>query len=311
MVLYAPSVDPLQIGDLFGDGQGTWQDFVMTSSTWQAYQTRYSGEGHTAVGDLWVCPELFSPQLGNKRDLVVYLPPSYQQTARRYPVIYMMDGQNLFDEQTAHAGEWQVDETMAQLAAEGVEAIIVGVANGGDRRTDEYCPFPIHGDGGGQANRFGQFVVETVMPAVASQFRVTRARADTFLFGSSLGALFSLYLLHERPDLFGGAGLMSPSLWPGDGAIFPYLASRPASQGRIYLDVGTRERSGRWSFLKLHRGSRQYWAATERLHRLLLAREPAGTIRYVVDRGAHHSTAAWAARLPAALRFLLANSSDQ
>ena len=279
----------------------------MTVGQWQPYQERFPGPGHTAVGDLRVYSDLHSPQLGSRRDLVVCLPPSYRHTTLAYPVIYMMDGQNLFDEATAHAGEWQVDETMARLAAEGVEAIIVAVANGGDRRTDEYSPFSIPGEGGGQAQQLAQFLIESVVPLVERDFRVHSGRQSRFLFGSSLGALFSLYLLHERPDQFGGAGLMSPSLWPAGYAIFPYLRDRPATQARIYLDVGTRELSGRFAFLRLHWPSRQYRQAAARLYALLAAREPAANLHFFIEPGARHGEAAWARRLPAALRFLLAN----
>ena len=241
---------------------------------WQSYRSYLPGPGHTVVGNLKILPSLYSPTLRNERSLVVYLPPSYVSSSLDYPVIYMMDGQNLFDVVTAHSGEWRVDETMERLSGEGIEAIIVAVANGGQNRTNEYSPFEVANDGGGQASQFIEFLTATVMPEIQARFRVSSRREDTFLFGSSLGALISLYGIYERPEMFGGAGLMSPSLWHGDYAIFDYLATKAPSDGRIYIDVGTRELSGRFSFLKLHYHSRQYYLAARKLHNFLEATVP-------------------------------------
>ncbi len=96
---------------------------------------------HTVVGTLMVRKALRSQQLRNRRDLYVYLPPSYESSDRRYPVIYMHDGQNLFDQALSYAGEWQVDETLMALSQEGIEAIVVGIPNAGRHRLDEYGPF--------------------------------------------------------------------------------------------------------------------------------------------------------------------------
>src|SRR5262245_48468339 len=97
--------------------------------------------GHTVVGDVRVLDSIYSPELRNRRKLYVYLPPTYMNSDRRYPVIYMQDGQNLFDHVLSYAGEWQVDETMESLSLEGIEAIVVGIPNAGAQRIDEYAPF--------------------------------------------------------------------------------------------------------------------------------------------------------------------------
>ena len=276
-------------------------------SPWLPYRDHFSGPEHTVTGSLFIYPRLPSPQLNNERAITVYVPPSYAASVRQYPVVYMMDGQNLFDQATAHSGEWQIDEHMERLSqANGPEAIIVGVANGGKNRTNEYSPFEVSEDGGGQAQEFLSFLTETVMPAVESEFRVSPRRADTLLFGSSLGALISLYCLFEKPGRFGGAGLMSPSLWHGDYAIFDYLAVKQPCGGRIYIDVGTRELSGRFSIFKLHYHSRQYYLAARKLYRHLQKTEAAGdqNLLYLEVPGARHSDREWSRRFPAALRFL-------
>src|SRR5437763_6494714 len=131
---------------------------------WQPFR------GATVVGDVRVLRDLASPQLGNTRDLYVCLPPSHSRGRRRYPVVYMQDGQNLFDEETSYSGEWRVDETMAALAEEGIEAIVVGIENAGDDRLAEYSV--AHGRGA----EYLSFLVETVKPLVDAQFRTEPAR---------------------------------------------------------------------------------------------------------------------------------------
>ena len=108
---------------------------------WHDYTTGKSPGEHTVVGTLYVAHQIYSPQLDNQREVFVYLPPSYAQSDRRYPVLYMHDGQNLFDEALSYAGEWRIDEMMEQLSHEGIEVIVVGVAHGQERRMNEYNPF--------------------------------------------------------------------------------------------------------------------------------------------------------------------------
>ncbi len=274
--------------------------------TWQRYRDAYPGPAHTVVGDVWV------GQTGTGRSITVYLPPSHGAPGSgsgqlRYPVVYMMDGQNLFDDVRAHANEWKVDETMERLAGQGLEAIVVGVDNGGDARTNEYSPFVAPGDGGGRAREFLAFLTDDVMPEITASFRASPERDHTFILGSSLGALFSIYAQYERPDVFGGFGAMSSALWHGGYAIFDYLETRPPADARCYVDVGTRELSGRYSIAKLHTNSRRFYQASRRLRTVLEAKEadPDRNVLYIEERGAAHSDAAWSRRLPTALRFLL------
>ena len=104
---------------------------------WHDYTTLIGDRAHTVVGTLRVSQRVWSPQLRNRRDILVYLPPSYATGTRRYPVLYMHDGQNLFDESASYAGEWRVDEAFEQLSAEGIEALVVGIPNAGPQRLAE------------------------------------------------------------------------------------------------------------------------------------------------------------------------------
>jgi predicted alpha/beta superfamily hydrolase len=271
----------------------------------------YAGErSHTVVGDVRVLPQLASPQLGNQRDILVYLPPSYAAGAgsdRRYPVLYMHDGQNLFDAETSFAGEWRVDETCELLAREGVELIVVGVPNAEERRLDEYTPFRSRGGEGGRGDAYLSFLVETLKPIIDQSFRTLPQREQTGLLGSSLGGLISLYAAFRHAATFGLIGAMSPSLWFADAAIFPYVRRALFSPARIYLDVGTRE-GGRSAVdrLLLHASSRRYYGNVFRMHELLIAKgyRSGSDMHYIEEPLGTHHESAWARRLPDALRFL-------
>lgn len=277
--------------------------------TWHDYATLFPHGKHTVVGNLKVFTDLHSPQLGNRRNLLVYLPPSYAQDDRRYPVLYMHDGQNLFDAATSYAGEWQVDETMERLSAEGIEAIVVGVPNMGEERLSEYSPFPDARRGGGRGERYLAFLTDTVKPLIDRDFRTRPERAGTGLMGSSMGGLISLYAFFRRRETFGFAGVMSPAFWFGGEAIFEYVRSCPFTPGRIYLDIGTQESSGSLlDRLTFQAAARRYRNDAEAMYRLLATKgyRLGRDLRFVEERGAGHNEAVWARRLPAALRFLLA-----
>ncbi len=277
---------------------------------WQNYHDVYPPH-HLVSGIIKVGQHIHSPQLGNWRDVLVYLPPSYfKNENRRYPVLYMQDGQNLFDAETSYAGEWHVDETMEQLGREeGQEAIVVGIPNAGAQRLAEYTPFPDPEFGGGQGDRYLAFVVQTIKPLIDGAFRTLPNRQHTGIVGSSLGGLISLYAFFRYPDVFGFAGVMSPSLWVGDGAIYRFLEEAPYRPGKIYLDAGTREYGG------VHDGpdsverarSRRYYATVRRVKRILVHKgyRPFRDLLHIEEPLGQHHEAAWARRLPELVRFFL------
>lgn len=266
--------------------------------------------GHHVVGHLRVAQQVHSPQLGNQRDVVVYLPPSYAYSDRRYPVLYMHDGQNLFDNAASFAGEWGVDEAMETLSAQSqLEGIVVGVPNLGEQRLNEYSPFVDAKLGGGRGAAYVAFLAETLKPLIDAHFRTRTERQATGIMGSSMGGLISLYAFFERGDVFGFAGVMSPSLWFANGAIYNYVETAVFQPGKIYLDAGTRELGGgSWPQVIVQRAqSRSYYASVRRMKRVLANKgyRPVRDLLHVEEKWANHNESAWARRMPLALRFFL------
>ena len=247
---------------------------------------------HTAEGNLLVYPRAPHPQLGVMRPLYVWLPPSYHRTpTQRYPVLYMHDAQNLFDAALAFNGtEWRVDETMTALAAEGREAIVVGVSHGEAQRVREMTPFGANNRG----EAYLACIADAIKPRIDAGFRTLPDREHTTIAGSSMGGLISLFAYFHRPDLFGAVGVFSPALWPAHGAISNMVGRAPFVPGRIYIDNGAHEPSAR-TMVDILR-AKGYDDAS---------------LRYVFDKRGHHAEADWARRLPDALRFLLGPRASQ
>jgi predicted alpha/beta superfamily hydrolase len=236
--------------------------------------------------------DVWSPHLRNRRDVDVYLPASYGP-GRRYPVVYMQDGQNLSDPSTAFAGTWELEAALGELAARGVEPIVVGVHNHRDRLA-EYSPYPDRRHGGGNGDAYLSFLIRTLKPRIDRLFRTRRSPAHTAIAGSSMGGLISLYAWLRWPDVFGLAAVMSPALWYGRSRLFEFVEAARVPRGRLYLDVGTDEGASTLN------DSRALWALLKE------KRFPIDShLTYLEDRGGRHDEAAWARRFPGALAFLL------
>lgn len=283
-------------------------------SDWQRYSDLH--QPHTVVGDLRVLPQVYSPQLENHRDVLVWLPPSYGSGERRYPVIYMHDGQNLFDAHTSYSGEWQVDETLTTLAPEGLEAIVVGLPNAGQARSLEYNPyhFAEMPDLMGRGADYMRFLVETIKPLIDADFRTQPESSHTAIAGSSMGGLISLYGFLMYPQVFGLCGAFSTAYWFGDRKLTHDVLNRATGHGKVYLDVGTREGDifdGRWSTWKVRSDDphESYVEGVLELRDALLKQgyRSGENLLYVEEADAPHHESAWTRRLPSALRFLLGN----
>jgi predicted alpha/beta superfamily hydrolase len=238
--------------------------------------------------------------LPTDRDVIVYLPPGYdEQTERTYPVLYMHDGQNLFDPATSFAGRtWQVREHAdAAIEAGEVEPlVIVGIYNTGDKRLAEYTHERDWQRGGGDAAKYGRLITEELMPWVAKRYRIETDRASTGLAGSSLGGLVTLYLGLRHAQHFGKLAVMSPSVWWNHKSILGYLNERAPEiweRPRLWLDVGEQEgkRTVHDVDMLARRLKANRWVPGETLH---VERAPEG----------RHDEDSWAARVRPMLRYL-------
>lgn len=241
--------------------------------TWRPYTAP------TVVGDLRVLRGELD------RDLYAWVPPGYDESDRRYPTLYLHDGQNLFDRDLSNGLEWQVDETLTALAAEGLELIAVGLPHAGVLRVHEYA-------GRGLDDHVRRLL--DVKDVVEATFRT---REPAGVGGSSAGAHASVYAWARHPRLFTRVLAMSPAFWADHDRVFGAVEGADPAGARIWLDVGGRESvepAKNDAYLHVHR----------EMTELLRAHGLGDDLRSVVEPEAVHDEAAWAARLPAALRFL-------
>jgi predicted alpha/beta superfamily hydrolase len=201
---------------------------------------------HTATESVSILDEAFEmPQLGRSRRVWLYLPPDYDASGdTRYPVLYMHDGQNVFDDATSYVGEWGVDETLDSLHAAGeLSLIVVAVDHGGEHRFDEYNPWTHAQYGGGEGDEYVDFLVETLKPYIDAHYRTLPDRLNTGIAGSSMGGLISFYAILRYPDVFGRAGVFSPAFWTAKPGVFELArAGSPVRPDpRIFMVSGALE----------------------------------------------------------------------
>jgi predicted alpha/beta superfamily hydrolase len=259
---------------------------------------------HTLTGNIQRHRGFPSKVLGNRRDVLVYLPPGYRRSLRaRYPVLYLHDGQNVFDAATSFAGvEWGVDETAQRLIRQKLiePLIIVAVSNMGEERIHEYAPtqgvITPHDQprkhSRGLAGSYGQFLIDELKPFIDRKYRTKPEAEFTGLGGSSLGGLATLAIGIIFSDTFTRLIVMSPSVWWDDFAIISILGFlREKPPLKIWLDMGTGEPE---------------WEQIRELRDALLDRgwQYDVDLKYQEIDGASHTEAAWAARVEPALRFL-------
>ncbi|MBV8517588.1 MAG: alpha/beta hydrolase [Acidobacteria bacterium] len=235
--------------------------------------------------------------LGNAREITVYLPAGYdERDDRRYPVLYMQDGQNLFDSERAFipGQHWRLGESADLAIGERTASpmIIVGVDNAGPARIDEYTPVrDAKHNGGGRADDYGRMLIEELKPQIDERFRTIPD--DTAIGGSSLGGLVSLHLALQRPDVFHRAAVMSPSVWWSDRAVLGTVDAFDGPRPRLWLDIGGREGTEALTDARTLRDRLRAkgWKDDE-------------DFRYFEDRRADHSERAWAKRARQVLEFL-------
>jgi len=264
-----------------------WRDFV---------EKQQAGLKSTYTGNIKLIKDFYSPELKNSRNIIIYLPPDYESSTERYPVLYMHDGQNIFDASTSFSGvEWGADESAEELIKNGLirPIIMVGIYNTGVERVNEYSPWVDVNYGGGKGDLYAQFIVNTLKPYIDSNFRTLPDRENTAIMGSSMGGLISLYIGFEYNNVFSKIGAMSPSVWFANMKLLEYTKQAKVQDfTMIYVDIGTAEGQNPVAHLN---DARELYKALQKKENI--------DLMYIEDRNAAHSEGAWAKRLPEVLLY--------
>lgn len=253
---------------------------------------------HTIEGNVEVLDSNFwLPNLEKPRRIWVRLPENYFLSIDDYPVLYLMDGQNVFDVATSFSGEWEVDEAMADMEENCPEAIVVAIDNGGADRIDEYGPWVNDQDGGGDGGAFAMDLVNEIKPFVDQHYRTLPDRQNTGIGGSSLGALISLYILLEYPDVFSKALLASPAFWFNPEIQELATSASAAQNTRFYFFAGESESPTMVSNMEQARDG------------LIQAGWNGEDVELITHSDGQHSEWYWAREYLAAYKFLYTDSS--
>lgn len=259
------------------------------------------GTGSTAADNVAIMDDDFEmPQLGRTRRIWIYLPPDYEASSLSYPVLYMHDGQNLFDDSTSFAGEWHVDETLNDLATGGAKVpIVVGIENSGEFRIAEYTPWPHPVYGGGDGDLYMEFIVETLKPYVDANYRTLPERESTAIMGSSLGGLISHYGALKYQEVFSKAGIYSPSYWFSD-SVWQFTREAGHRQPmRLYMMCGGAEGQGTINNM------------TDMQDSLLAIGFPENELSLTVIPGGEHNETLWSSDFGAAYQWLFASYANE
>jgi predicted alpha/beta superfamily hydrolase len=252
---------------------------------------------HTLTGDFRLHHNFKSDFLKERRSFIVYLPPGYDpKGARRYPTLYLHDGQNVFDKATSVGEEWRADETAQELIAVGeIEPLImIGIYNTGVHRISEYTPTTLPGKGGGLADSYGRMLVEELKPLIDRKYKTLPGAGNTGMAGSSLGGLLTIHLGLKYPTVFSRLALLSPSVWWDQRMILGQVRSLAAKPTlRVWLDAGTGEGE---EVIRDSRALRDALKAKGWVERQDLA--------YHEADGGEHNERSWAKRVGPFLRFL-------
>ncbi|MEP6951777.1 MAG: alpha/beta hydrolase-fold protein [Ginsengibacter sp.] len=248
---------------------------------------------HTASPNVKVIDTaFFMPRLNRARRIWIYLPRDYDTTKIHYPVLYMHDGQNLFDNATSFAGEWGVDEYLDSIYSPGKKAVIVvGIDNGLSKRMNEYNPYSTAQYGKGDGDKYVDFLVKNLKPFIDKHYRTMPGKKSTYIAGSSMGGLISFYAVVKYPRIFGGAGIFSPSFWAAP-AINAFAVSKAKNiNSRLFFYAGGKEGDATISNMR-------------KIEKDLKAnsRSP---IHEIIDPDAEHNEVAWRKYFPAFYKWAI------
>jgi predicted alpha/beta superfamily hydrolase len=239
------------------------------------------------------------PQLKRTRKIWVYLPENYATGTERFPVIYMQDGQNIFDNATAYSGEWGIDEYFDSLERDIKKCMVVAIDNGGTKRLNEYCPYNFKLAGvaagsrsnKGEGNAYVDFLVKTLKPYIDRNYRTEADKENTFIAGSSLGALISLYAVLKYPAVFGAAAVFSPAFWIAPKIFDDIKTKGKKLSSKIYFFAGKLESE------TIVTGTRKAHGELKKISR--------STIKMVISEEGRHNEGTWRNEFPLFYRWIV------
>jgi predicted alpha/beta superfamily hydrolase len=276
---------------------GTADTLLLSILSWEDT----GGATHTAAENVIVMDEDFEmPQFNRTRRIWLLLPLDYETSGKSYPVLYMHDGQNLFDIATSFAGEWEVDESLNEFFNAGKDVpIVVGIDNGGADRIAEYTPWANPNYGGGDGDKYAKFIVETLKPYIDANYRTKPGRENTGVMGSSLGGLISFYIAVKYQDIFSKAGIFSPSFWYSDSCYTFASATGKHFPMQFYIMGGNNESGGLVQEME------------NMIDTLFAAGFGEEEIKLKVIPGGQHNEYLWRTQFPDAYEWLFLNPSNE
>lgn len=236
------------------------------------------------------------PQLNRKRRIWIYLPKGYASVGKAYPVLYMQDGQNLFNEQTAANGEWGVDECLDSLQkVTGKECIVVGIDNGNEKRLNEYTPYTFvynKTEVIAEGKEYINFIAQTLKPFIDNKYRTKKGAEFTSIAGSSLGGLISYYAIIKYPEVFGNVGIFSPSFWLSTQAFADAEQFVTTTSPRFFFYGGGKESANMVTDMK-------------KVATLLSSKNDKYQITTLVDPNGEHNEKNWRREFPRFYKWLM------
>lgn len=228
----------------------------------------------------------FIPQLNRYRRIWIYLPPNYKLSKKHYGVLYMHDGQNLFDNASAYSDEWGVDEYLDSISTlNKKEVIVVGIDNGLAKRMNEYNPYSFQQFGKGEGDKYVDFLVKTLKPFIDKHYKTLADKKNTYIAGSSMGGLISLYAILKYPSVYGGAGIFSPAFWTASGIDSAVGSKAKYVHGKLFFYAGGKEGDSMIPDMK-------------RIEKEIKATS-SSSVKEVIDDDAKHNESAWHKYFPA------------
>ncbi|MBM7579082.1 alpha/beta hydrolase [Jeotgalibacillus terrae] len=273
----------------------------MKADKWQnIYDTP---EEHTISGDVRILKDMDVPQLNTTKNISIYLPPGYEEGDKRYPVLYMHDGQNVFDEATSNGQEWGVDESLEKLASQSdsYEAIVVAIDHGETERNNEYnVHINLEHHFGGKGKDYLAFLTETLKPWIDKEFKTRPEPEHTAIGGSSFGAYISLYAGVAHPDVFGKVMAFSLMVWQDENTLKDLIGETDLSAlAKVYLNIGDKED-------KSPSGAELLVNDVKKIHEALLSNGfPEERLRFDVIEGGKHRESTWRETFPEAFKWLI------